>query len=44
MGAALLLQAGREAEANERAEESLSSLSKELRKVIAGGTSAHPPR
>jgi spermidine synthase len=38
-GAALLLQAGREEEANRRAAESLSSLPSELREVIAGGTS-----
>jgi hypothetical protein len=43
-GAALLLHAGREEEADRRAAESLSSLPEELRKVIAGGTSDRPPR
>jgi spermidine synthase len=43
-GAALLLHAGREEEADRRAAESLSSLPEELRKVIAGGTPDRPPR
>ena len=42
--ASLLLQAGREGEANERAAASLSSLPEELQKVIAGGTSAQQSR